>query len=173
MQTRCGHPKGISVEDFRGHLRVLEREVVRQLEGETTCCGVTLAQCHALLELSSSELSLTSLAAALDLDTSTLSRTVEGMVKAGLVERAVDAADRRSVRLTLTPTGRERIATINEMCNRHYAALLGELSATDQRRVVRAVRLLADSMRRLRAGQQSQGSCCGTAKRRADRGGSK
>jgi DNA-binding MarR family transcriptional regulator len=164
MQTRSGHSKGVPVEDFRRDLRVLEREVVRQLEGETTCCGVTLAQCHALLELSSSELSLTSLAAALDLDTSTLSRTVEGMVKAGLVERAVDAADRRSVRLTLTPTGRERIATINEMCNRHYEALLGEMSATDQRRVVRAVRLLADSMRRLRAGQQGQGLCCRPAK---------
>jgi DNA-binding MarR family transcriptional regulator len=76
----------------------------------------------------------------------------------------VDSADRRSVRLTLTPTGRERIATINDLCNRHYEALLGEMRETDQRSVVQAVRLLAESMRRLRARQQVQGSCCGTAK---------
>jgi DNA-binding MarR family transcriptional regulator len=164
MQSIAGPPKGIPVEDFRRDLRVLEREVVRQLEGETTCCGVTLAQCHALLELSAAELSLTSLAAALELDTSTLSRTVEGMVKAGLVERAVDAADRRSVRLTLTPAGRERVATINQMCNRYYEALLGQMSEKDQRLVLRAVRLLAGSMRRLRPGQPGQRPCCGPAR---------
>ncbi|HEY3416310.1 MAG TPA: hypothetical protein VGM23_05440, partial [Armatimonadota bacterium] len=53
---------------FRRQLRALERELVRQLEADTSCCGVTLAQCHALLELATAELSLSGLAAALDLD---------------------------------------------------------------------------------------------------------
>ena len=173
MQPRSSHPKPTAVEEFRRDLRVLEREFVRQLEGETTCCGVTLAQCHVLLELALSGPSLTGLAAALDLDTSTLSRTVEGLVKAGLVERDKDPADRRAMRLALTPAGSARVASINRMCNQYYQALLEELTEEDQRQVVRAVRLLAGSMRRLRAAPLGEGVCCDVPKPRAALGGLK
>jgi len=158
VQIRSGRPNNDQIEDFRRSLRALEREVVRQLAQETGCCGVTLAQCHALLELSAAELSLTALSAALGLDTSTLSRTVEGMVKCGFVERTVDSADRRSVRLKLTDSARHKVAVIDDMCNRYYAGLLGELDDKDQRCVIRAVRLLADLMRRQRPPGPS--GCC-------------
>jgi DNA-binding MarR family transcriptional regulator len=161
MQRRLEGPKRW-VEGFRRDLRVLEREIARQLESPTTCCGVTLAQCHALLELSSADVSLGGLAGALELDVSTLSRTVEGLVRAGLVERSADPADRRAVRLRLTAAGGERVATINEMCNRDYARVLGELGDSERRAVVRAVRVLGDLMRRVRTGA----SCC--AKERTD-----
>jgi DNA-binding MarR family transcriptional regulator len=139
-----------AVPVFRRQLRALEREIVGQLEADTSCCGVTLAQCHTLLELASSELSLTSLAAALDLDTSTLSRTVDGLVRVGLVARSEDPADRRLLRLTLTPMGRAKVDSIDEICNRYYTVLLAGMSDRDQRCVFRAVGLLAERMRSLR-----------------------
>jgi DNA-binding MarR family transcriptional regulator len=142
--------KPAAIADFRRQLRVLEREVVRQLEADTGCCGVTLAQCHTLLELAASELSLTGLATALDLDSSTLSRTVDGLVRAGLVGRAEDASDRRSLRLTLTPAGRAKVEYIDGMCNRYYGDLLAGLGEQDRRCVLRAVGLLAERMRTLR-----------------------
>jgi DNA-binding MarR family transcriptional regulator len=145
---------------FRQDLRVLEREIVRQLEDETGCCGVTLTQCHVLLELSASELSLSGLAALLNLDSSTLSRTVETMVQAGWVERTVNRADRRGVRLTLARAGRDKAATINRKCDRYYSALLGLLDEKDQRQIARAVRLLADGMRRARAGRPEKVCRC-------------
>jgi DNA-binding MarR family transcriptional regulator len=148
-------PNKATTAAFRRHLRVLEREVVRQLEADTGCCGVTLAQCHALLELAASELSLSGLAAALDLDTSTLSRTVEGLVRAGTVVRAEDASDRRSVRLTLTDAGRAKVAFIDDICNRYYDDLLGGMSEQERRCVMRAVGLLAERMRSLRTAR-----CC-------------
>jgi DNA-binding MarR family transcriptional regulator len=148
------------IPEFRRDLRVLEREIVRQLEGETACCAVTLPQCHVLLELSFGDLSLSGLATALDLDKSTLSRTVDSLVRAGLVDRTVDPADRRAVRLTLTPPGRERVATIDGTCNRYYADVLQPLSATERRQVVRAVRLLAEGMRRLRSAEPVAARCC-------------
>jgi DNA-binding MarR family transcriptional regulator len=147
MQPNAAHSPAIAVGEFRRDLRVLEREMMRQLEGETECCGVTLAQCHALLELSFSELSLRGLAAAVDLDTSTLSRTVDGLVKAGLVERTQGLADRRSVRLALSAAGRAKVAAIDKMCNRYYTELFARLSEKDQRCVVKAVNLLAHLMR--------------------------
>ncbi len=144
---------------------MLERELLFQLEGETACCGVTLAQCHALLELSFSEFSLSGLAAAVDLDVSTLSRTVEGLVKARLVERTQDLADRRSVRLVLSAAGRMKVAAIDEMCNRYYTGLFEELSEKDQRCIVRAVGLLAHTMRSRRRVTNGQQSCCSTPQR--------
>jgi DNA-binding MarR family transcriptional regulator len=151
VQLRSDPAEKRQIEEFRRDLRVLERAMVRQLAQDTECCGVTLAQCHALLELSAAPLSLTALAAALDLDISTLSRTVDGLVRCGFVERTEDAADRRAVRLELTDSGRRKVATIDEMCNQYYGALFGGLAEKDQRCVVRAVRLLADIMRRQRA----------------------
>jgi DNA-binding MarR family transcriptional regulator len=169
MQLRPGRRLDASIDQFRRDLRVLEREIVRQLEGETTCCGVTLPQCHVLIELSFGDRSLKALASALELDKSTLSRTVDGMVRAGLVERTTAAGDRRAVRLTLSAQGHARVGVINDMCNRHYAAVLGQMGAADRRQVVRVVRLLAAGLRHQRGAETGQPPCCapdGPAKRR-------
>jgi DNA-binding MarR family transcriptional regulator len=153
----------MAIRAFRRDLRVLERETLRNLEGETTCCGVTVAQCHALLELSFSDSSLTALAAALDLDPSTLSRTVDGLVKAGWVERTQDAADRRAVRLALTAAGRRKVAGIDKLCNRYYDNLFDRLNERDRSAVVRAVKLLAEVMHKHRAALEGGGTCCAVA----------
>ena len=132
--------------------------MVRQLEADTQCCGVSLSQCHALVELAESEMSLSGLAAALDLDPSTLSRTVDGLVRAGFVERSEDAADRRSLRLTLTAAGRAKVAYIDGVCNKYYGELLAGWGEKERRCVLRAVGLLAERMRSLRAAE----SCSNT-----------
>lgn len=141
---------------FRRQLRGLEREIMRQLEVETGCCGVTLGQCHALLELAMAPSSLGALAATLDVDNSTMSRTVDGLVRAGLVERVEDPADRRSLRLSLTNSGREKVEFIDDSCNHYYGQLLAELSTKDRRCVLRAVGLLAQRM----VAQRGTRSCC-------------
>jgi DNA-binding MarR family transcriptional regulator len=151
-----------AIEAFRRDLRVVEREVVRQMQVETACCGVTLAQCHVLLQLGQAgSLSLRDLVEGLGLDKSTLSRTVDGMVKAGLVLRVVDPADRRAVRLTCTRTGSAKVASIDEACNRKYAALLSRASAAERRQIVGAVRFLAEAMRENRGiGDDEASACC-------------
>jgi DNA-binding MarR family transcriptional regulator len=154
--------KSTTLGAFRRDLRALEREIFRQLEGETECCGVTVAQCHALLELSFSELSLSGLSTALDLDVSTLCRTVDGLVKSGLVERTEDPADRRLVRLALSAAGCAKVATIDEMCNRYYAELFEPVSEKDRKCVIRGVGLLADLMRSRRCSLESPEACCKT-----------
>ena len=149
------------LRNFRRSLRVLEQEAVRRLEEETGCCGVTLGQCHALLELSFADSSLNGLAAALDLDPSTLSRTVDGLVKLGWVERTQSAADRRAVRLTLTTAGRAKVAEIDEMCDLYYGGLFDRMTERDRKCVAQAVKLMADLMRSHRTA-----CCCPTSARR-------
>jgi DNA-binding MarR family transcriptional regulator len=152
-----------AIQEFRRDLRALEREILRQLEGETGCCGVSLPQCHVLLELAFGELSLGALADALNLDKSTLSRTVEAMVQEGLVVREPTPTDRRMARLALTPQGRAKVATINETCDQYYASLLEQMPKSDRQQVTRAVRLLADGMRRLRGCSPVAELCCAPA----------
>ena len=132
---------------FRRQLRVLEREVMRELEAQTSCCGVTVAQCHVLLELAEATLSLSGLAGALGLDPSTLSRTVDSLVKVGLVERSEDPADRRSLRLALTTAGAAKVGYIDDTCNRYYAELLAGMTDEECEHVLRGVALLAERMR--------------------------
>jgi len=107
------------------------------------------------MELADSKLSLSALASVLDLDPSTLSRTVEALVKAGLVERKEDPADRRSVCLTISPAGRAKVEEIDAGCDEYYSALLGSLGERDRKCVMRAVGILGGAMRRQR--------CCAPA----------
>ena len=150
VSPRATEPLPTDIAAFRRQLRKLEREVMRQLESEMGCCGVTVAQCHTLLELAYAEYSLTSLANALGLDPSTLSRTVDGLVRTGLVGRTEDPADRRSIRLTLTELGRAKVAFIDTSCNRYYAELFAGMNDRDQRCVIKAVGLLAERMGSIR-----------------------
>jgi DNA-binding MarR family transcriptional regulator len=150
VTSASASPTSASLPAFRRHLRLLEREIVQQLEADTSCCGVTLGQCHALLELADRELSLTGLAAALDLDASTVSRTVDSLVRTGLARRAAGASDRRTLRITLTKAGRDKAAKIDATCNGYYEELLEGMSDRDRRNVLRTVALLAERMRTLR-----------------------
>jgi DNA-binding MarR family transcriptional regulator len=157
MET-VDHSHGTEMISFRRQLRALEREVIRELDSQTGCCGVTLAQCHALLELAPATLSLTGLAEVLGLDRSTLSRTVDSLVKAGLVERTEDLSDRRSLRLALTAAGAEKVAYIDDSCNRYYDELLEGMSHEDRTHVLRGVAILAERMRNRR--HVGPGACC-------------
>jgi DNA-binding MarR family transcriptional regulator len=129
---------------LRKHLRVVEREVEYQLKTQTNCCGVTLAQCHVLLELAEAgEASLTELSELLKLDASTLSRTVDGLVRQGHLNRIPDPQNRRSVRLTLTPGGKSKADFIDRSCNQSYQAVLRQVPKNKQAVLVESIELLA------------------------------
>lgn len=78
------------------------------MKSDVSCCGVTVAQCHALLEVEKNgEISLVDLAYALGLDNSTLSRTIDSIVQERLVERRANPHDRRHISIALTDKGKE------------------------------------------------------------------
>ncbi len=134
-----------AVRALRGFLRVIEREVESQLKAQTVCCGVTAAQCHALLELAGAEeMSLVELSERLGLDTSTLSRTVDGLVKLGHVNRITDPDNRRYVRLGLTGKGKRKVDFIDRSCDRFYLELLDGIPEEKRKALAESVQLLAE-----------------------------
>lgn len=147
------------IQEFRRHLRIIERDVAEQLKGQTQCCGVTLAQCHTLIELGDAgTINLGGLAERLGQDASTLSRTVESLVQAGLLERALDPANRRAVILSLTPQGTARLGAINEACNAFYGRLLRSVPSRKVPVLMEGVRLVAGVMAAERQAAQEK-SC--------------
>jgi DNA-binding MarR family transcriptional regulator len=132
------------IRAFRAHLRAIERQVARTLKDQTMCCGVTMAQCHVLLEIGElGQPSLAELAGRLLLDASTLSRTVDSLVKAGMVDREENPRNRRSILLAFTAKGRQAHDAINRLCDGYYGQFFTRIPAAEQGAFLAAVERLA------------------------------
>jgi DNA-binding MarR family transcriptional regulator len=101
------------IRSYRRALRRFERVTNHQLKN--CCSGVTLAQCLVLMEIDESDrLTTSGLASRLRLDNSTLSRTIDGLVKQEQLERRRDDEDRRVVWLRLTRKGRATCRSLHK-----------------------------------------------------------
>ena len=91
-----------TIRIFREYARKFDRIVGTQ-NYVNCCCGVTIPQCHIIMELGNgANLTINELAQRLGLDKSTISRTVEGLVTIGLLDREIAKSDRRYSRVSLT-----------------------------------------------------------------------
>ena len=118
------------VREFRKTIRRLERLLTFDLKDTCCCSGVTMAQCHTLLELEAlDQVTLGELSGRMELDKSTLSRNVWGLVQAGHIRVAPHPGDRRAVVLTLTAKGRRTCAQINTVNDALFLRVIDALPA--------------------------------------------
>jgi DNA-binding MarR family transcriptional regulator len=145
------------IEELRKKLRMLERETGGVFDDQNQCCGVTTAQCHTILEIGGKcEISLIDLADALGLDTSTMSRTIQGLVMAGLVNRKASEEDRRYVKISLTEKGRRVYAGIGTRYNAYFREVVALLPEDRRDAVLSSVGEFADAVHRLKESKD----CC-------------
>ena len=76
------------------------------------------------------------LAARLDVSISTLSRNVDRLVAKGYVDRRTNEDNRRESLVTATASGHALIAGVTERRRAELEALLGEMPASERRKVV-------------------------------------
>jgi DNA-binding MarR family transcriptional regulator len=146
-----------TVKKFRELLRRFEREIF-MLNNESCCSGVTLAQCHTLLEIESKgKESMTELSKTLGLDKSTVSRTVDGLVNAGLLDRTIPAENRRMATIQLTKSGKDICNLINKFNDKYYQETLAVLDDSDKAELIRLLDKVISKMVQLRSEDQS---CC-------------
>lgn len=86
------------------------------------------------------------LAAALKLDTSTVSRQTHKLVAAGLLERTIDPVDGRACLLAVSDRGREALAEAVSFRRTQLATLLQEWSARDRSHLTTFLDRLADDL---------------------------
>jgi DNA-binding MarR family transcriptional regulator len=144
------------IKKFREILRRFEREIFVQSSG--CCSGVTLAQCHTLMEIESkNKESVTELSKTLGLDKSTISRTIDGLVTIGLVDRTIPSENRRMSTLSLTEAGKNICSSINCNNDRYYNEVLAVLTESEQKEILTLFEKITNEMIRLRS------SCCSPA----------
>jgi DNA-binding MarR family transcriptional regulator len=139
-----------TVQNFRRSLRSIEREVDQQIKNDTICCGVSLAQCHALMELGlGGDMTIADLAEIIKLDKSTLSRTIDSLVQTGLVDRTIDSADRRYMQIKLTAQGKKVFDEINTGCNQLYLKVFNFIPTAKHKQVIASLGLFARALEKV------------------------
>lgn len=113
---------------------------------DAVCChGVTPTQSHALDRLATlGSLSLGELAAALNLEKSSASRLVDGLVGGGWVRRAADPQDARARRISLTAKGRRVAAAVEADLLAERGAFLRSVAPAERATFIRLLFRLAD-----------------------------
>ena len=107
---------------------------------------VTLPQYRALVVLAASGPQGTAdLAAALAVNPSTATRMCDRLVRKGLVRRHRQAGDRRTVRITLTPAGRDLVAAVTKRRRAELGRLLGMLPQAQHEPVIAAFQAFAEA----------------------------
>jgi DNA-binding MarR family transcriptional regulator len=132
------------IRRFRKALRQFQRLAGAQFK--SCSCSVTLAQCLVLLEIDEHEpLTMGELAAKLKLDHSTLSRTVDGLVRKKLLQRLEDEHDRRKVRIRLTGEGRSLCREIHEGNDEYCRQVFARIQPSDWSAVIRHFEILVQA----------------------------
>ena len=84
----------------------------------------------------------------LDLDRSTIADLVARMTRRGLIERALDASDRRRNVLRLTAAGRRTAAELRPRVDGLESVMAGDLDARDRRELRRMLRAMLTGAQR-------------------------
>ena len=141
------------IHQFREIIRIFDRELFMQ--NNASCCnGISLAQCHTLLEIEkSNEISISELANSLSLDKSTVSRTVDGLVNINMVDRIIPDDNRRKAILNLTDNGKQICTTINYSNDSYIKQVLDDFTENEREEFLKLFRKLTCNMAVIREGE--------------------
>lgn len=142
----------MDAQQLRELIRLLERKLGLLEDSELSCCGISFAQCHALVEVGRSGcISLIDLAQKLNLDNSTMSRTISNLVAAGYAERDLDPNDRRYLRIKLTNSGENLFTSIETNMHLYFEDVLASIQESSRAQVFDSLMILLDAIGRTEA----------------------
>lgn len=129
------------------------REIVRlhaqiQRTQVAICCDASSVQCHILTELDlNGTMTMAELVKRLSVDKGWVSRTVESMAQEGLLAKASNPEDRRTLLLSLTPAGRAKAAEVHLTLNSQASRVFLRIPLTERPAVLGALALLHEALR--------------------------
>lgn len=137
----------MNINEIRQYRRALRRfELATSSQRKSCCRDVTLPQCLVLLEIDEEgRLTMGQLASQLRLDSSTLSRTIDGLVGQGLVERLRDDRDRRVVRIQLTTAGADTCRSLHRSNDANCRRVFDKIPPSKRGTVIRSFETLVQA----------------------------
>lgn len=138
----------MKIREQAKNLRESTRELVRNLSlldsDRASCCGVTLVQCHAIVEIGRmGKTSPSLLAERLRLERSTVTRVVDNLVAQGLVLREPDQGDRRALVLSLTDKGCDFFISTENAMEEFYGSIMEKIPSHEHKALVSGIRTIA------------------------------
>jgi DNA-binding MarR family transcriptional regulator len=132
---------------LRENIRQLERKLGILQDNQQACCCISMAQCHALVEIGRAKsISLNELSKKLNVDNSTTSRAVNKLVIGNLVKRDIDPNDRRYVTIALTEHGEEVFLNIESDKNTYFKQVYDSIPESKREQVVESLRILIEAI---------------------------
>lgn len=129
------------------------RRIIRRVSSHSRLMaqrtGLTLPQLlslRAIDESDADEVTLASVADAVHLSRSTVSGVIERLVKAGLISRARSSVDRRRLHLSLTGSGRDKLASAPAPLQDRFLARLDALPRSEQQALLSALHRIVEMM---------------------------
>lgn len=139
--------ENLTSNDLRGLIKILVRNLGVLDKSQLSCCEVSLAQCHAIVEIGGAkEITLNQLAALLNLDNSTMSRTVNNLVKQGFVKRNTNDDDRRYISISLTEEGSTVFNQIEDNMKFYYEDILSRIPENKREQVLESIEILVNAI---------------------------
>ncbi|MEW9121910.1 MAG: MarR family transcriptional regulator [Thermotaleaceae bacterium] len=134
-------------KQLRELIRMLERKLGILQDSQLECCSITMAQCHALVEIGRAKnISLNELAESLNLENSTMSRTVNNLVTNDFVKRDTDPQDRRYVTISLTEKGLELYTDIEDRMSQFFKNIYSSIQPEKREQVIESIQILLDAV---------------------------
>jgi len=107
--------------------------------------NLTLLEARILLEIGEHHRDTASLLIQeLTVDKGYLSRVLKRLVEQDLLRQTPDETDKRAKRLSLTPTGQEQLALLNQRADDQVATLFAGLSAVETQQLLVAMQYVED-----------------------------
>lgn len=133
--------------ELRELIRSLERKLGILEENEFSCCNISITQCHALVEIGrAKKMSLNELADLLNLEDSTMSRTVNILVTKELVRRDINQEDRRYITIMLTDQGQKLFENIETNMGNYYSDIFSRIPKEKQELVLESLNILLSAV---------------------------
>lgn len=147
-ETCCLDEVGELVQKLVRVLQLFERDQIK-------IHGFTSSQCYAMLEiLKAGHINMNNLSDKMNLDTSTMTRVIDKLVRDEFVLRSRDEEDRRVMIVSLSEKGKEAALKLQGSVNDYYKKILENLPEGHIDEVLSSVSLL------LAAFQKSNPNCC-------------
>jgi len=132
---------------LREQLRILGKKLTYADKHDAACCGTTIGQCRALQEMGKNDgINVNKLAENLNVDKSTISRSIDNLVKQNWAYRAADPYDRRYISLNLTAQGQEILENIEMRINKYHEQIFSTIPEEKREQVVESLDLLLKAL---------------------------
>lgn len=143
-----------NINQLKETLRLLVKHLGILDKKEGCCCGLTYTQFCAVLEIGkTSKITLKNLATNLNLDKSTVSRTVDSLVKMELANIETLPENRKYVSITLSIKGQDLFNRIESGAEEYYKKVLHSIPSEKRNQVIESINLLLSAVK--------ENKCCG------------